>query len=338
MTTVEALDERLSGPTPGVIQTLSELDGDLLVLGAGGKMGPTLARMAARALKTTGSRRKVIGVSSFSSPEIRSRLDQWGIMTIKADLLAPDALASLPDAENVIYMCGRKFGSTGAEWNTWATNVLLAGLAARRYSKARIVAFSSGNVYPFEPVLQGGSTENTPPGPVGEYAMSCLGRERFFDYYSHEFGLNVLHLRLNYAIELRYGILLDIASQVWNGRPIDLTMGHVNVVWQGYANAVALQCLRLAASPPGVLNVTGPETVSIRWLATRLGELMDRQPVFSCTEASSALLSNAARCHCLFGYPDVSLHTMVEWVAQWVMAGSETLNKPTHFQVRDGKF
>lgn len=335
---IEELEAKLSEPSPALVDYFRKLEGDIAILGVGGKMGPTLAQLAARAVKASGKARKLIAASSFSSPGLRDRLESFGIETIKTDLLAEGAVSQLPDAPNVIYMVGRKFGSTGAEWNTWATNVMLSGAVAERYKASRIVAFSSGNIYPFVPVTQGGATETTPVSPVGEYAMSCLGRERMFDYWSHRAGTRVLHYRLNYAIELRYGVVVDVAQKVWNGDPVDVTTGNMNVVWQGYANEVALRSLALADSPPTILNVTGPETLSLRWLATRLGELMGREPNIVGAEAPMALLSNASKCHGLFGYPPIGVGAVVEWVAQWVSGGGATLNKPTHFETRDGKF
>ncbi|MBI5095613.1 MAG: NAD(P)-dependent oxidoreductase [Candidatus Hydrogenedentes bacterium] len=338
MASIAELEDRLSEPSPALIEMMRRLDGDILILGAGGKMGPSLAHLAARAVADSGVSRKVVAVSSFSSPQTRVQLDAWGIETIAADLLAPGALDTLPDAENVLYMCGRKFGSTGAEWNTWATNVYLAGLAGRRFAKSRIVSFSTGNIYPFEPLDSRGSTEATPPGPVGEYAMSCLGRERMFDYASHELGAKVVHYRLNYAAELRYGVMLDVAARVWEGQPVDIGNAAVNLVWQGYANRVALQCLELADSPPRILNVTGPEKVSVRWLARELGARLGRTPNFVGEESQTALISDASECHRLFGLPEVNLETLMDWVAHWVKAGGHTLGKPTHFETRDGKF
>ena len=335
--TVDALERKLSEPTAGVIEAMKDLGGDLLILGAGGKMGPTLAQMAARACATARVDWNVTCVSRKFPPDIQRRLDRCGVKTIAADLLSPGALDGLPDAPNVIYMLGRKFGSTGAEWETWATNVFLAGLAANRYKCARIVAFSSGNVYPFEPIGRG-STETTVPEPVGEYAASCLGRERMFDYYSQHAGTKMLHFRLNYAVELRYGVPYDVGRKVCNDCPVDVTMGYANMVWQGYANAVALQCFPLASSPPRILNVTGPETVSIRRMAERFGALMGKKPQCVGEEAPTALLSNAAQCHRLFGYPQVSIDMVVEWVAQWIMTGGESLDMPTHYETRDGRF
>jgi len=335
---VPELEDKLSEPTPGVVDAISRLEGDLLILGVGGKIGPSLAQLAVRAIEASGVGRRVVAVSSFSMKGLRKRLESMGVETIQGDLLQPGVLESLPDIPNVIYMVGRKFGSTGAEWLTWATNVHLPALVAQRFKDSRIVAFSSGNVYPLEPVLGGGSTECTPPGPIGEYAMTCLGRERVFEHFARLHGTKILQLRLNYAVELRYGVLVDIALQIWNETPIDLTMGHLNCVWQGYANAVALQGLAVAESPPRILNLTGPELVSIRWAATRLGSLMCKEPHFVGEESGTALLSNAAACHCIFGYPQVSLDTVIEWTAHWVMNDGELLDKPTHFETRDGKF
>ncbi|MCP4642454.1 MAG: NAD(P)-dependent oxidoreductase [bacterium] len=338
MKTVAELEAKLSDPSPEVVESVAKLKGDILILGVGGKVGPTLGQMAAKAVAASGVKRKVIGVSAVYDAAGRKRLEKAGVETIKADLMADGALDELPDAENVIYMCGQKFGSTGAEWFTWGINVMLAGLAARRYRKSRIVAFSSGNIYPFEPMTSGGSTEATVPSPLGEYAMSCLGRERMFDYAAQAYRTKVLHYRLNYAAELRYGIVYDVAIQVWNGTPINIAMGNANVVWQGYANKVALQSLSLAKAPAAVLNVAGPELVSIRWMAERLGQLMGKKPRFEGQEASNVLYNNAALCHKLYGYPDANIDTMIEWVAYWIMSGGASLGKPTHYETRDGKF
>lgn len=332
------LEDALSRPTPGVVADLAHLEGDLLVLGVGGKIGPTLAMMARRALDQAGGRRRVIGVARFSQPGLRKRLEAAGVETCACDLLDREAVQALPDAANVVFMAGTKFGTTGAEAFTWATNAYLPGVVAERYRGARLVVFSTGCVYPLVPVVSGGATEETPPSPVGEYAQSTLGRERVFEHFSRAFGTPVTLLRLNYAVELRYGVVLDLAQRVWHGAPIDLTMGAVNVIWQGDANAVALRCLAIAQSPPTVLNVTGPETLSVRWLAGRLGQLLGREPVFTGQEAETALLSNASRAHGLFGYPEVPVETILQWVAHWVRIGGPTLNKPTHFETRDGQF
>ncbi len=338
ITGVEELEERLSRPTPEVVQVFRELQGDLLVLGVGGKMGPTLARMARRAMDDAETPANVVGVARFSQPGLREKLQAEGIETIACDLLDPNAVQQLPDAPNVVFMAGMKFGTTGAEALTWAMNTVAPANVAQKFRHSRIVVFSTGNVYPLVPVVQGGATEKIPPEPIGEYAQSALGRERVFEYFSSRYGTPALIFRLNYAVELRYGIILDIAQRVWAGQPVPLAMGCVNVIWQGDACAWALRCLPLTQSPPTVLNVTGPETVSVRWLAHRLGELMGKEPRFEGEEADTALLSNASKAHQLFGYPTVALDTVIQWVAHWVMRGLPTLDKPTHFEVRDGRF
>lgn len=335
----ESLDDLLTEPTDEVVRALAALDGDLLILGVGGKIGPTLARLARRAFDAGDIRRRVIGVSRFSSPEAGGYLRAHGVETVSADLLEPGALARLPDAPNLVFMAGRKFGSTGAESLTWAMNAYVPALVAERYRGSRIVVFSTGNVYPLVPVASGGATEATPPAPVGEYAQSCLGRERLFEHFSELHGTPTTILRLNYAIDLRYGVLHDVARRVWAGEPIDLTMGNVNAIWQGDACGAALRCLALAKSPPLVLNLTGPETVSVRYLATRFAEILGRPtPSFVGDEAQTALLSNASLAHGLLGYPRVPLERMVRWVAEWVRRGGRTLSKPTHFEARDGRF
>ncbi len=336
--TVAQLDDVLSEPTPGLVESMKTMKGDLMILGVGGKVGPTIAQMAARAVKASGVSRKIIGVDYFPTKQSRKRIDALGVETVKADLMQPGALDALPDAENVLYMIGLKFGSTGAEWNTWAINVYLTGLCAQRFKDSRIVSFSSGNIYPFLPLGSGGATEDVPTVPLGEYAMTTLGRERMFDYVANHCGTKVLQFRLNYAAELRYGIIHDLATKVWNGVPIDVSMGHVNVVWQGYVSAVALQSFALAESPARILNVAGPEMVAVRYIAGRLGDLMGKKPVIVGEESPNALLNNSLQCHKLFGYPQVSVDTMIEWVAYWVAKGGATLGKPTHYETRDGKF
>jgi nucleoside-diphosphate-sugar epimerase len=280
----------------------------------------------------------VIGVARFSDPSVRDRLDRAGVETLSSDLMAEGALEALPDAPNVIYMVGHKFGTTGQEALTWALNAFLPGRVAQRYRRSRIVVFSSGNVYPLTPVSMGGPTEATPPGPVGEYAQSVLGRERIFEYYARQFEIPSVLFRLNYAVEMRYGVLLDVARKVWTGEPIDVSMGHVNVIWQGDANAYALRALDLAEVPPRALNVTGPELVSVRALAQRFGELLGRSPILSGHEQEDALLSNAGQAFRLLGYPGVALDQVIEWVAQWVVDGGPVLGKPTKYSVRDGRF
>ena len=332
------LDELLSRPSDADIAALKAVNGDVLILGAGGKMGPTLALRARRAMEASGAGHAVIAVARYSRPEIREQLEAAGVKTISSDLLTPGALDSLPDAPNVIFMAAMKFGTTGAEHQTWAMNTYLPGLVAERYAKSRMVAFSTGNVYPLCPVTGGGATEFTPVAPVGEYAQSALGRERMFEYGSHRHGTRGVLLRLNYACEMRYGVLVDIGRKVFEGRPVDLRMGLVNVIWQGDANSVCLRALEHCTAPPLVLNLTGPETVSVRWIANEFGRRFHREPLLDGDEAPTALINNAARMLGMFGYPTVSPSTMIDWAAAWIAGGGSTLGKPTHFETRDGKF
>jgi len=332
------LEEHLSEPTPGVIDTLARLPGDLMLLGVGGKMGPTLARMARRASDAAGVRRRVIGVARFSIPDLEDRLRSHGVETIRCDLLDPDQLERLPEIANVVVMTGMKFGTTGQASLTWAVNAFLPGLICQKFRKSRIVAFSTGNVYGLTPVRLGGSLESDPLAPVGEYSLSALGRERIFEHFSRTLALPLVLLRLNYATEMRYGVLVDIAQKVWRREPIPLVMGHLNALWQGDANAWALRSFALAESPSAVLNLAGPELLSVRRVAELFGQLLDRPVQFLGSEADEALLSNSQRAVQLFGYPQVGPLQMMEWIAGWVCRGGENLGKPTHFEVRDGKF
>lgn len=336
--TVEELEDRLSEPTPGAIEALARLDGDLMVLGAGGKMGPSLARMARRAFDAAGVRCRVLAVSRFGDGQAETFLRAHGVETIRCDLLAPDQLQRLPDAPNVVFMTGRKFGSTGQEALTWAMNAYLPGLVCEKFRQSRIVAFSTGNVYGLTPIALGGSVEHDVPRPVGEYALSALGRERIFEYFSRQCGIPLALLRLNYATELRYGVLVDVARLVFAEEPIDLAMGHLNAIWQGDANAVALQAFTRTASPPCVLNIAGPELLSVRRLAEQFGRLFGKSIVFHGSESTEAFLNNAQEAHRLFGYPRVSVAQLVEWIAAWVRVGGDNLGKPTHFEIRDGGY
>lgn len=336
---VDHLEDLLSEPSPGVVQTLGQLDGDILILGVGGKMGPSLARMARRASDLAGVRRRVIGVSRFSSATLPDQLNGWGVETVPADLLDPDALARLPDAPNVVFMAGMKFGSTGQQARTWAMNTFLPGLIARRFARSRIVAFSTGNFYPLAPVQSGGAIEGDEPAPIGEYAMSCLGRERILEHFSRTLNTPMALIRLNYATEMRYGTLVDIAARVRDGKLIDLTMGNFNAIWQADANAHALQAFDHVSTPPTAFNVTGPETLSVRRVADTFAALMGGTQVqFEGTPAPTALLSNAQLSHCLFGYPRVPIEQVIRWTAEWVSHGGASLGKPTGFQTRDGQF
>ena len=334
----QQLEDVLSQPSEADKAAISAMEGDLLILGVSGKMGPSLARRARRAAGEAGVKKRIIGIARFSEPRLREQLEGWGIETAALDLLERETLAELPDVPNVIFMAGRKFGSAGSPSLTWAMNALLPAMIAERYSRARIVAFSSGNIYPLVPIAGGGASETAPLNPVGEYAQSVLARERVFEYFSERNGTLVALLRLNYAIDLRYGVLLDIGRKVFERRPVDLTTGQVNVIWQGDANSVCLRAFSVCSCPPAVLNLTGPESLSVRWIAQRFGEHFGIEPVFEGVEAGTALLNNAARCHRIFGYPSVSVEQMVEWIAQWIGMGGTTLNKPTHFETRDGKF
>jgi len=317
---------------------MGALAGDLLILGVSGKMGPSLARLALRASTEAGAVRRIIGVARFPVPGSREDLERSGIETIACDLLDREQVARLPDAPNVVFMAGQKFGTSGDQPGTWATNVLAASLAAERFAGSRIVNFSTGNVYPLAPVSSGGPGESDPVGPVGEYAQSALGRERILEYWSRRRGTSMAILRLNYANEPRYGVLRDLADRLVRGEAIELAMGHVNVIWQRDANAIALRALAHATSPPLVLNVTGPVAVAVRDLAKRLGKSLGVVPRFAGAEADTALLSSAARCVQLFGAPPTALDEMVSRVAEWVQAGGPGLGKPTHFQEREGRF
>lgn len=332
------LDELLSRPTPAVVEVLKQLSGDILFLGVAGKMGPTLARMAVRASEAAGAKRRILGASRFSDPNAEKQLRDVGIETIRCDLLDPAQVDRLPDAANVVAMSALKFGSTGKQALTWGMNAYVPTLVARRFAQSRIVAFSTGNVYPLSDVRLGGCRETDPTGPVGEYAMSCLGRERMYEYFAEAHGTPTTIVRLNYACELRYGVIADMARKIHTGEPIDLAMGCLNAVWQGDANAMTLQSLAACASPAFTFNLAGPETLSVRKLCEELGRLLGKQPQFVGTESNDALLSNGQVGHERFGYPSVPIHLLVRWIADWTARGGRSLGKPTHFETRDGKY
>ncbi len=338
ITSVEQLEELLSRPTPEVVESMGRLDGDLMLLGACGKIGPTLARMARRACDEAGAKRCIIGVGRRLPPEVKRCFDRQNIELLQCDMLDRMQLAALPEVPNIIYLAAMKFGATNQEPLTWAINTYLPGLVCERFRNSRIVAYSTGNVYPFSPLDSGGSTEDDPLEPVGDYAMSCLGRERMFDHFSRTLEIPVCLLRLNYAHELRYGIMVDLTQKVMAGQPIDVTMGYFNAIWQGDANAMALRALEHTAVPARPINLAGPDTLSVRRVAQQLADLLDRPITFTGQEAPNALLSNGGAGYELLGHPRIVPEQMIRWITQWQLQGGPVLGKPTKFQVRDGKF
>ena len=332
---VEQLDDFLSQPNQALIDDMASLDGDVMILGVAGKMGPTLARLARNAAPG----KRIIGVARFSEPSMREKLDGFGVETITADLLDSVQVGALPRVKNVIFMAGRKFGSSGNQALTWAMNVHSPAIVAETFRESRIVAFSTGNIYPLVDVMHQGALETTAPGPRGEYAQSCLGRERMFEYFSEKYQTPGRLFRLNYAIDLRYGVLFDLASRVKAGTPIDLSlMGHVNVIWQGDANAQALRTLLHCTTPTSPLNVSGPETLSVRWLTQEFAARLGVAANLVGKEAETAWLTNSTEATRLFGYPTIPLGVMLDWVADWVARDGASFNKPTKYEVRDGSF
>ncbi len=336
--TEEALEEILSRPSDADLKAMRSIEGDLLILGVGGKMGPSLAALARRACEREGIQKRIIGVARFSDSGLRGRLEAAGIETIACDLLDRAALASLPGCPNVVFLAGQKFGTTGNQALTWAMNVHLPALVAERFRASRIVAFSSANVYPYVAVASGGCREGDPVGPVGEYAQSVLGRERIFEHFCLRNQTPTALLRLSYAVELRYGVLRDIAEKVLARQPIDLTTGHASIIWQGDANSIALRCLGHCSVPAFVLNLSGPEIISIRSAARRIGAICGMEPVFGGVESETALVENTALCWEMFRGPRVSLDQMIAWIARWAGKGGRGLGKPTHYETRDGRF
>ncbi|MBV8808206.1 MAG: NAD-dependent epimerase/dehydratase family protein [Acidobacteriaceae bacterium] len=335
---VEDLEASLSEPSEADRAFVRELNGDIILLGAGGKMGPSLAKLAKRASDEAGVRKRVLAVSRFTSEATRRDLDAAGVITLECNLLNPPEMNQLPECENVLYLAGRKFGSTGRPDLTWAMNAIAPALAAYHYRRSRIVVFSTGNVYGLSDIVSGGSRETDPPSPTAEYAQSCLARERIFEYYSNEYKTECLIFRLNYAVDLRYGVLVDIAQKVYSDEPVDVTVPTFNAIWQRDANSYALRALGFCSSPPRILNVTGAETIRVREIAQSFATHFNRACRIQGQEGDRALLSDASLCHSLLGTPSVSLPVLTKWVGDWVMYGGGTLNKPTHFEVVDGNY
>jgi len=332
------LVELLSTPTKADCESLARLGGDVLILGAGGKIGPELAKRVRRAMDQASLKSSVIAVSRFTIPGAAEDLKRAGVEVVECDLLDRCAYSKLPDAPNVLFLAGRKFGSSERADLTWAMNAIIPAYAAERFGSSRMVVFSTGNIYPSVSASSGGCSENDAVLPIGEYAQSCLGRERVFEFFSQERHTPCLFFRLNYAVDLRYGVLVDIATRVRDGEPIELGVAAFNVIWQGDVNSYAIRSLELCASPPRILNVTGPETLSVRKTAELFGRRFGLDPVFTGQESGRALLSNASECHALLGYPEVPVRTLMEWVADWMEQGGRLLNKPTHFEVSDGRY
>ena len=332
------LEDLLSRPEQAVIDMMSQLDGDIIFLGIAGKIGPSLAHMARRACDAAGVKKRIIGVSRFRNQDEKAQIESFGIETIQGDLLDRSFLESLPKVKNVFFLAGMKFGSEGNKALTWAMNSYLPALVAEYYHDSRIVAYSTGCVYQLMPVKSGGSLETDDPVPVGEYAQSCLGRERMFEYGSTKYKTPAALIRLNYAVEPRYGVLVDVAQKVFNNQPVSLETGYFNAIWQGDANNMVLRSLEHASVPAWIVNVTGAEVLSVREVALRFGELFDKKVQFTGHEAPTALLSNSQMAFDKFGYPETPIDTVIKWTAEWIKDERKLLGKPTHFEVRDGKY
>lgn len=334
----QQLEELISTPTAETVKLFEELEGDIMILGIAGKIGPSLGLMAKRACELAGVNKRIIGVSRFRSPDEKERIEQLGIETLQGDLLDRDFLESLPKIKNIFFLAGIKFGSEDNRALTWAMNTYLPALVVEYFKESRIVAYSTGCVYPLVSTASGGSTESDLPLPVGEYAQSCLGRERMFEYGSQKNNTPLSIIRLNYAVEPRYGVLVDIANKVKNEVPIDLSMGYFNAIWQGDSNTMVLQSLAQAAVPAFVVNVTGEEILSVKEVARRFGELFKVETTLIGKESKTALLSNSKKAFDLFGKPNTPISKVIKWVAHWLEDEKRTLGKPTHFEVRDGKY
>lgn len=338
MWTEEKLNALLTAPSDALVEDIKKIKGDIMVLGAGGKMGPTLCVLAKNAIKKAGIEKKVIAVSRGSDKIATQLMRDHDIEVIAMNLLEKEKLYSLPEVENVIYMAGRKFGTDGNEWQTWAMNATLPAFVADKFKRAKIVVFSSGNIYPIVKLSAGGCKETDKVDPIGEYAMSCIARERAFEYAANTFGTKVFIYRLSFAVDLRYGVLFDLANKIQTGTPISLSTPCFNFIWQGSANEIALRGLLHAESPAKIMNVTGPETVSIKKAALELGKYLGRNPIFVGEEGSDAYLNDASLAIETFGYPSVSAQTLIRWQAEYILDGGRTLDKPTHFEERKGNY
>jgi nucleoside-diphosphate-sugar epimerase len=331
---IAALDELLCRPSQALVDDLKTVDGDIMVLGVAGKMGPTLAGLA----KAATPERRIIGVARFSDAKVKDWLHARGVETINCDLLDEAAVNALPKIPNIVFMAGRKFGAEGDLALTWAMNAHVPAIVAQAFRQSRIVAFSTGCVYPFVPVDGNGSDESMAPNPPGEYAQSCVGRERMFEYFSRKFATPGRLFRLNYAIDMRYGVLHDIASKVWQGKPIDVGLGHVNFIWQGDASAQALRCLAHCETPTSPINVSGHEILAVRDLATKFGALFGREAVIVGREEPTAWLTDTSQATRLFGLPIVDTAQLIAWTADWIARAMPSLGKPTKYEVRDGHY
>ena len=329
----------LSEPAPRLVEMMSRLEGDIAILGVAGKMGVTMAMQAKRAVEAAGVRKKITGIARFTNPEEREKLEEVGVETIKCDLLDREQVNALPDFPNIVFMAGKKFGTQGNEAQTWAMNTLVPAIVAEKFCKSRMVIFSTGCVYPLRRSSQGGCVESDMPSPIGEYSQSCLARERIFEYFQQKFGTKMLFFRLNYAIDLRYGVLHDICRPVWEGEKVNNSVGYYNCIWQGDANANALLSLELADNPRRILNITGPEMASTEKTALEMGRLLGKEVKFTCTEAGDLnYLNDASEMVKLFGPPRVSLEELIRLQAEWIARGGVSIGKPTHFEVNNGKF
>ncbi len=338
MWTEEKLDTLLTTPSDALVENVKKIKGDIMVLGAGGKMGPTLCILAKNAIEKAGVQKRVIAVSRFTDPIATELLHKNNVETISCDLLNTEQLRALPETENIIYMAGRKFGTDGSEWKTWAMNATLPAFVAEKFQKSNIVVFSSGNIYPIVPLSGGGCSEEDKVGPIGEYTMSCLARERAFEYAANHYGTKIFMYRLNFAVDLRYGVLYDMADRIMKGEPISIATPVLNCIWQGSANEIAIRGLLHAESPAKIMNVTGPETVSIQKTAKMLGKILGKEPIFEGEPGNDAYLNDSAEAMETFGYPAVSIRTLIRWQAEWILDGGRALGKPTHFEERKGSY